>query len=114
MSIIIAGVVDVAPDARDAALADAQPLIEAALAEAGCRAYAWTADPAVAGRIHVFEQWDSTETLAAHFDGAPYRGMLAHLQGVGIIAAETRKYRVDLIEPVYDPEGRPRADFFSA
>ncbi len=46
--------------------------------------------------------------------GTPYRGMLAHLQGVGSIAAGTHRQRIDLIEPSLDPEDRPHADFFSA
>jgi hypothetical protein len=40
--------------------------------------------------------------------------MAGHLAAVGIKNAVTRKYRVDLIEPVYDPDGKPRADFFTA
>ena len=32
----------------------------------------------------------------------------------GLIAADTKKYRVDLEEPVYDETFTPRADFFTA
>jgi hypothetical protein len=39
--------------------------------------------------------------------------MLGHLSGVGILASDTKKYRIDHFEPVYDPEGVPRADFFT-
>lgn len=111
--ILVAGTVDVAPDVRDKALTDARPLIEAALAEPGCRAYAWTADLSVPGRICVFEEWDDEASLIAHLAAEPYRNMLAHLSGVGILGAETRKFRIDLAEPVYDPEGKPRGDFFT-
>lgn len=112
--IVIAGQIDVAPEKRDAVLRDARALIDAALAEKGCVAYAWTADVLTPGRIRVFEEWESQADLAAHFEGQPYRGMLAHLQGVGILNAVTQKYRTDIVEPVYGPEGRPRADFFTA
>ena len=112
--IVIAGKVDVAPEKREAALKDARPLIEAALAEKGCVEYAWTADPHDPGRIRVFEEWVSEPDLAVHLKGDPYRGMLAHLSGVGILNAVTQKYRVDHFEPVYDPSGVPRADFFTA
>jgi hypothetical protein len=37
--------------------------------------------------------------------------MLAHMGGVGIRSAVTRKHRVSLTEPVYDATGKPRADF---
>ncbi len=114
MSVVIAGEIDLAPEAVTRALLDAQPLIAAALAEPGCVHYAWTADPARPGRVHVFEEWSGEAELAHHLSAQPYRDMAAHLAAVGILAAVTRKYRVDLIEPVYDPEGRPRADFFTA
>jgi quinol monooxygenase YgiN len=95
-------------------LLDAQPLIAAALAEQGCVHYAWTADLARPGRIHVFEEWETEADLAAHLSDQPYFQMAGHLAAVGILGAITRKYRVDLIEPVYDPNGKPRADFFTA
>lgn len=114
MRIVISGEIDVAPEAREKALLDARPLIEAALAESGCLHYAWTADLSRPGRVHVFEDWESEADLAIHLAGKPYMDMLAHLGAVGIKQAVTRKYRVDLVEPVYDPEGRPRADFFTA
>lgn len=113
MHILIAGAVDVAPERREQALKDAKPLIDAALAEKGCVEYSWTADVNLPGRIRVFEEWESGPDLAVHLAGAPYKGMLAHLGGVGIIKAVTQKYRVDHFEPVYDPEGKPRADFFT-
>lgn len=113
MTIVIAGEIDLAPERRDAALLAAQPLIVAAKAEAGCLHYDWTADPATPGRVHVFEQWASEADLAAHFVGEPYRAMREHLGASGLIGADTRKYRVDLIEPVYDATMTPRADFFT-
>jgi quinol monooxygenase YgiN len=113
MRILIAGAVDVPADKRDQALRDARPLIEAALAEKGCVEYSWTADLSIPGRIRVFEEWESEADLAVHLAGQPYLGMLAHLGGVGINNAVTQKYRVDHFEPVYDPQGRPRADFFT-
>ena len=114
MRIVIAGAVDVPPEKREKALKEARPLIEAALAEKGCVEYSWTADLSIPGRIRVFEEWESEPDLAAHLAATPYRAMLAHLSGVGIVRAVTQKYRVDHFEPVYDPEGRPRADFFTS
>ena len=112
--VVISGEIDVEPDKREKAIMDAQPLIAAALAERGCVHYAWTADPARPGRVHVFEEWDTEGDLIAHLKDQPYLKMAAHLAATGILAAVTRKYRVDLVEPVYDPEGKPRGDFFTA
>ena len=53
------------------ALGQARPLmravIEATLAEPGCRAYSYAEDVAEPGLFRVIEQWDSREALAAHF-----------------------------------------------
>jgi hypothetical protein len=38
--------------------------------------------------------------------------MGAHFGRFGIVSAEFKKYRVDHVEPVYDPTGKPRGDFF--
>ena len=52
--------------------------------------------------------------LIEHLRAPSYVNMLAHLGKVGIRAAVTRKYRVDLDEPVYDDQGKPRGDFVTA
>jgi quinol monooxygenase YgiN len=52
-------------------LDQARPLmravIEATLAEPGCRAYSYAEDVVEPGLFRVIEQWDSREALAAHF-----------------------------------------------
>jgi quinol monooxygenase YgiN len=111
MPILISGEVDLAPGARTDALAGAQPWIEAALAEAGCVHYSWTADPVLPDRVHVFEQWDSAGELAAHLASPAYFGMLKHMGQFGIVNAVTRKYRCDLVEPVYGADGVATATF---
>ncbi|MFQ3666546.1 MAG: putative quinol monooxygenase [Sphingomonadaceae bacterium] len=111
MGIVITGEIDLAPGTREAALAGAKELIAMALAEPGCRHYSWSMDPDHPDRIHVFEEWDSAETLAAHFHAPSYTGMLAHLSGFGIAQAVTRKYRFDAVEPVYGPDGVATARF---
>ncbi len=114
MRIVIAGEVDFPPENRAAALAGAEALIDMALAEDGCQHYAWSADPHDPGRVHVFEEWDSAEELQIHLEGPAYQGMLAHLGGYTILNAVTRKYRCDLVEPVYGPDGVASATFVTA
>ncbi|QMW22581.1 putative quinol monooxygenase [Sandaracinobacteroides saxicola] len=111
MRIVIAGEVDLTPGVREAALAGAAPFIAMALAEEGCRHYAWSADPALPDRVHVFEEWDDAATLQAHLEGDAYRAMLGHLGGFGIVAADTRKYRVTKQAPVYGADGVASARF---
>jgi quinol monooxygenase YgiN len=113
MIIVVAGEIDFPPENRAAALNGAKELIDLALREKGCRHYAWTASPFDAGRVHVFEEWDCAEDLAAHLTGPAYGGMLAHLSHHTILGANTRKYRCDLCEPVYGPDGIPTATFLT-
>ena len=114
MPVVITGEIDMAPGVRDKTIRGAAPFIAAALAESGCVHYTWSADADRPDRIHVFEQWDSEADLCAHLAAKPYLDMAGHLAAAGIVGAVTRKYRVDLIEPVYDPAGKPRGDFFTA
>jgi quinol monooxygenase YgiN len=111
--IIVAGTVDVDPAQREAALAAGRPHMQATRAQAGCLDYTWTADELVAGRIYVFERWESEAHLKAHFEGPHYLAMRNTIAGFGLKGADVTKYRPELWEPVYDASGTPRADFFS-
>jgi len=113
MIVVVAGEIEFPPENRDAALAGARELIEMALAEKGCRHYAWSADPHYPGRVHVFEEWESAEDLQVHLTAPSYTGMLAHLGPYSILSANTRKYRCDLSEPVYGPDGVATATFLT-
>jgi quinol monooxygenase YgiN len=109
--IVVAAEIDFPPENRSAVLTGAKELIARALEEKGCRHYTWTPDVHHPGRVHVFEEWDSAEDLEAHFAGAPYKNMAAHLYAHTILEAKARKYRVDLVEDIYTPEGVPSARF---
>jgi quinol monooxygenase YgiN len=111
--IIVAGCVDLDPGQRDAALAAAIPLLDPTREQTGCLAYVWSPDPVEPGRLQVYELWEGEAALAAHFSGAWYRKMLETLSRHGIRHVEVAKYEVGHSEPVYDPKGRPRADFFT-
>lgn len=114
MKIIIAGEIDFSPEVRNAVLTGAQNLIALALQEKGCRHYTWTPDFYQPGRVHVFEEWDCEEDLAAHFAGVPYLNMVAHLNAYTMVDAKTRKYSVALTDEVYTPDGVPSARFSAA
>ena len=114
MRVVISGELEFAADVRDAALTEAKDWIDMALAEQGCCHYAWSADPHYPGRVHVFEEWDSAEDLQAHLESPAYIGMAGHLGKFAILGAVTRKYRVDLVEPVYGPDGVATATFLTA
>ena len=111
--IVVAGYTHIDAEARERALADAKPLIDGARSQEGCVQYSWTPCPFDPTRLHVLEEWSSEAAFAAHLAGPQYQAMLGHLSGFNVRDTEVQKYRVDLAEPVYDPEGRARADFFS-
>ena len=111
--ILIAGTVDVDPEQRDAALQAGRPHMEATRAQKGCIDYVWSADSLVPGRIYVYERWESQTDLQLHFEGPHYRAMRETIANFGLRGADVLKYRIARSEPVYDPTGTPRADFFS-
>ena len=111
--IILAGTVDVDPEKRTAALIAGRPHVEATRAQKGCIDYAWTEDQLLPGRICVFERWESEQALETHFEGPHYQAMLQTIAAHGIRGIDVAKYRIALSEPVYDPQGKPRADFFT-
>ena len=113
MTTLIAGTIDIPDDKRDQALAEATDLMAETRSQQGCVHYVWAADPTSPTRVYVYENWASTEALAAHLAGPYYAGMLGLLGKYNIQNVEVSKFRIDLEEPVYDPEGRPRADFFT-
>jgi quinol monooxygenase YgiN len=109
--ILISAQIDLDPAQREEALQSAKEWIDAALAEPGCIHYAWSADPYNPSRVNVFEEWESEETLASHFDNPAYIGMRDHIGRFGLTGATSKKYRVDAEGPVYGPEGKATEKF---
>lgn len=114
MTTIVTGTVDFRAEDAQKALGEAAQLMRDTRSQAGCLAYVWAADPTTPGRVYVYEKWASTEDFAAHLAGPYYRAMLGLLQSHNILGVDVQKHRVTLSEPVYDPSGVPRADFFTA
>ena len=80
--------------------------------EPGCRDYCFAPDPSVPTRIQVYELWDDSDTLAAHFDHPNYHKMVELLQGAGIVSSDNQAYLVERGEPVYGPNGEKKSAFF--
>lgn len=112
--VTIAGTIDFEGKDVVPILQAARDLIAAAYEEPGCIHYCWTADVLRPGRVHVFEEWENSETLCAHLANPAYLEMSGHLAASGMTGADVRKYRIAAQEPVYDAEGRPRGDFFQS
>ncbi|MCP4211902.1 MAG: antibiotic biosynthesis monooxygenase [Halieaceae bacterium] len=113
MTILINGSLHLPAGEREKALAETAALVEETRSQKGCKHYVWSADPTSKTRVYVYENWDSVEDLAAHLAGPYYQNMLASLGKYGVSDTQVSKFKIALEEPVYDPEGKPRADFFT-
>ena len=113
MTILINGSLHLPAGKREKALAETAALVEETRSQQGCKHYVWSADPTSKTRVYVYENWDSVEDLAAHLAGPYYQNMLASLGKYGVSDTQVSKFKIALEEPVYDPEGKPRANFFT-
>ncbi|MBL6821226.1 MAG: antibiotic biosynthesis monooxygenase [Proteobacteria bacterium] len=80
--------------------------------EPGCHDYCFAPDPAVPTRMQVYELWEDSASLAAHFEHPYYERMASSLQGVGIVESTNQAYLVERGEPVYTEAGEKKSGFF--
>ena len=80
--------------------------------EPGCHAYCFAADPSVPTRIQVYELWEDSASLVAHFKHPNYHAMVEALRGAKVVSSANRAYLVEREEPVYTAEGGAKSAFF--
>lgn len=81
--------------------------------EAGCRDYCFAPDPAVPNRIQVYELWEDSDSLAAHFKHPNYDRMVELLGSAKVRESINQAYLVERGEPVYGPNGERKTAFFA-
>jgi len=81
--------------------------------EPGCKDYCFAADPSVSTRVQVYELWDDSDSLAAHFTHPNYAKMVELLADAGIKESVNQAYLVERGEPVYGPAGEKKTSFFA-
>ncbi|WP_103348786.1 putative quinol monooxygenase [Amycolatopsis sp. CA-128772] len=91
--IIVAGWLAVAPEARDAYLEDCAEAVRLAREAPGCLEYALGADLLDAGRVTVYERWESDEDLARFRGSGP-----SDEQAAQILGASVARYRISAVE----------------
>ena len=83
-------------------LDQARPLmravIDATLAESGCRAYSYAEDVAERGLFRVTELWDSRAALAAHFETPHMRLWSEQRSALGFFDRRIALYEIGLVE----------------
>ena len=87
--IIVAGHLTVAPDRRDAFLADAVTVITAARDAPGCIDFHLSADPIDPTRINIFEHWDSADAVEAFRGSGPSSD-----QQAAILSADVHQHTI--------------------
>ncbi len=98
---------------RDRAVAlTAECQLKTRLEEKGCRDYCFAPDPAVPNRIQVYELWEDSDSLAAHFQHPNYAEMVRLLASARIQESINQAYLVERGEPVYGPNGEKKKAFF--
>jgi len=81
--------------------------------EAGCHDYCFAPDPAIPTRIQVYELWEDSDSLAAHFTHVNYTKMVELLADAKIVESINQAYLVEQSEPVYGPNGERKTEFFA-
>jgi len=90
--IVVTGLIEIAPESRDAAIGAAIRLAEATRKEAGCISYAFYADIENANRFRVYEEWQSKEALAEHFQQPHMAEFAKAMQGVTRLSQEVVEF----------------------
>ena len=81
--------------------------------EPGCQDYCFAPDPVVVTRIQVYELWNDSDSLAAHFQHPNYLKMVEVLNSAGITGSTNQAYLAERNEPVYGPNGEMKTAFFA-
>jgi quinol monooxygenase YgiN len=81
--------------------------------EPGCHAYCFAADPCEPTAIQVYELWQDSDSLVAHFSHPNYHAMVELLSKTGFLESINRAYLSERDEPVYGPEFSFKTQFFA-
>jgi quinol monooxygenase YgiN len=90
--IIVAGQILVEPERREAYLRSCVDVIGQAREAPGCLDFALTADLVTAGRINVFERWESAEAVRSFRGDGP-----SEEQQAQIVSASVSEYEVSAL-----------------
>ncbi|MGH7898792.1 MAG: putative quinol monooxygenase [Candidatus Binatia bacterium] len=98
--IVVAGTVPVRPDQREAAIRAALAMAEATNKEQGCISYRFATDLADPNTVLIFEEWESDEALARHFQTEHMRVFQAEIPRFVAGPASIKRYVVESASPM--------------
>ena len=90
--IVVAGEIGIDPADAAKAKAAALEMAAATRGEEGCLRYAFWADLERPGRFHVYEEWESADALAAHFQTPHMARFREALGGLRVLSRDVRKF----------------------
>lgn len=113
MIIVAAKLIFASQTDRDKAVELSIPIQQATRdQEKGCHAYCFSADPCDPVAIQVYELWEDSDSLVAHFDHDNYHAMVAMAAKVGFVESINRAYLTERNEPVYGAHFAKKTAFF--
>jgi quinol monooxygenase YgiN len=93
--VIVAGHVIVEPEQRESYLAGCVSVVEQARGAAGCLDFTITADLIDAGRVNIFERWESQAAVEAFRGSGP-----SDEQGAAMLSASVAEYDIAGVRPL--------------
>jgi len=113
MIIVTAKIIYASQTDRDRAVELSIPIQQATRdQESGCHAYCFAADPCDPIAIQVYELWEDSDSLVAHFEHENYHSMVELSSQVGFLESINRAYLTDKNESVYGPNFEKKTSFF--
>jgi quinol monooxygenase YgiN len=94
--VIVAGHITVEPQQRESYVAGCVSVVEQARGTAGCLDFAITADLVDAGRVNIFERWESQAAVESFRGNGP-----SNEQGAAILSASVTEYDVADVRPLF-------------
>ena len=98
--ILVSGHFRLPPERIAEARAEMVRVIEASLAEPGCRAYSYAEDIAEPGLFRVHEEWDNRAALDAHFATAHMKRWQAERDKLGFNNRQISVYEIASAAPL--------------
>jgi quinol monooxygenase YgiN len=98
--IVIAGTIHLRPGTRADALRVARVMETATRAEPGCRQYRFYADADDPDVLFLFEEWDSDDALARHFQTAHMHEFQTHIPNLVAGPPTLKRYEVSTATPM--------------
>jgi quinol monooxygenase YgiN len=98
--IVIAGTIPVKPEYRDEAYKLASVLEEATRKEPGCLMYTFYANRSDPNTFFIFEEWESDEALAKHFQTEHMKQFMQQAPKLLAGAVSAKKYVVTSAVPL--------------